>query len=67
MQAVTLKLRGQHWYAQFHNCPEVEKLFGSPFVKTPYTYKHDPDWVLIEVLLVLDECIITLERSESIV
>lgn len=61
MKHVTLKLIEGIWYAQFHDCPCVVAAFGSPFVRTPYTRKHAPDWVLIEVLLVLDNCVVSLE------
>lgn len=62
MQQVTLKLIEGDWYAQFHNCPPVKEMFGSPFVRTPFTDKHDPERVLSEVLMTLNECIVTLER-----
>jgi hypothetical protein len=62
MQEATLKLIEGDWYVQFHNCPNVKQMFGSPFVRTPYTDKHDPDWVLTEVLITLNECLVTLER-----
>lgn len=59
---VTLKLQGDTWVVAFPDGSEVARVFGTPHVETPYKAWHAPEWVLVEVLLVLDDCLITLER-----
>ena len=62
LRSVTLKLMNDTWVVQFHDGSPVAEVFGTPFVETPFRAWHDPEWVLVEVLLVLDDCLITLER-----
>ena len=66
MQAVSLELIGDTWFAKFHDAPAVVQAFGSAYVETPYKAWHDPEWVLVEVLIVLEDCVITLERSSEV-
>jgi hypothetical protein len=62
---VTLKLVGERWCAQFHNAPEVVQAFGSELIPTPYLKEDDPEWVLVETLIILSDYQITLERPDS--